>query len=135
MAFCCEISALSVNFLNTSNLIFSDATIYVGGLDEKVTEALLWEFFLQAGPVGKLLNINSIVDGTVLTLRTGFLNIVNFRQGLTWTLGLSNNFIDGGRPRAKPRLRKVKPHHILKTVFSPRLATVYQVLGYPKSTH
>ena len=57
MAFCCEISALSVNFLNTSNLIFSDATIYVGGLDEKVTEALLWEFFLQAGPVGKLLNI------------------------------------------------------------------------------
>ena len=32
----------------------ADATIYVGGLDEKVTEALLWELFLQAGPVGKL---------------------------------------------------------------------------------
>jgi splicing factor 3B subunit 4 len=28
-----------------------DATIYVGGLDEKMTEALLWELFLQAGPV------------------------------------------------------------------------------------
>jgi len=28
-----------------------DATIYVGGLDEKVTETLLWELFLQAGPV------------------------------------------------------------------------------------
>ncbi|XP_014673354.1 PREDICTED: splicing factor 3B subunit 4-like [Priapulus caudatus] len=28
-----------------------DATIYVGGLDEKVTEALLWELFVQAGPV------------------------------------------------------------------------------------
>ncbi|XP_033107666.1 splicing factor 3B subunit 4-like [Anneissia japonica] len=28
-----------------------DATVYVGGLDEKVTEALLWELFLQAGPV------------------------------------------------------------------------------------
>ena len=31
----------------------ADATIYVGGLDEKMTEALLWELFLQAGPVGE----------------------------------------------------------------------------------
>ena len=31
----------------------TDATIYVGGLDEKVTETLLWELFLQGGPVGK----------------------------------------------------------------------------------
>mgnify|MGYP001569309087 CR=1 FL=1 len=30
-----------------------DATIYVGGLDEKVNETLLWELFVQAGPVGK----------------------------------------------------------------------------------
>lgn len=29
----------------------SDATVYVGGLDEKVSEPLLWELFLQAGPV------------------------------------------------------------------------------------
>ncbi|KAJ7382375.1 Splicing factor 3B subunit 4 [Desmophyllum pertusum] len=28
-----------------------DATIYVGGLDEKVSETLLWELFLQGGPV------------------------------------------------------------------------------------
>ncbi|XP_060078072.1 splicing factor 3B subunit 4-like [Ylistrum balloti] len=28
-----------------------DATVYVGGLDEKVLEAILWELFLQAGPV------------------------------------------------------------------------------------
>lgn len=28
-----------------------DATVYVGGLDEKVCEPLLWELFLQAGPV------------------------------------------------------------------------------------
>uniref|UniRef100_A0AC35TXL3 Splicing factor 3B subunit 4 n=1 Tax=Rhabditophanes sp. KR3021 TaxID=114890 RepID=A0AC35TXL3_9BILA len=28
-----------------------DATVYVGGLDEKVTEAILWELFVQAGPV------------------------------------------------------------------------------------
>ena len=30
---------------------FVDATIYVGGLDEKVNESLLWELFVQAGPV------------------------------------------------------------------------------------
>lgn len=28
-----------------------DATMYVGGLDEKVSKPLLWELFLQAGPV------------------------------------------------------------------------------------
>jgi splicing factor 3B subunit 4 len=36
---------LLFNFLN------SDATIYVGGLDEKVSETILWELFVQAGPV------------------------------------------------------------------------------------
>lgn len=30
-----------------------DATIYVGGLDERVNESILWELFVQAGPVGK----------------------------------------------------------------------------------
>ena len=30
---------------------FLDATIYVGGLDEKVNESLLWELFVQGGPV------------------------------------------------------------------------------------
>lgn len=29
----------------------TDATIYVGGLDDKVTESLLWELFVQGGPV------------------------------------------------------------------------------------
>ncbi|VDO94382.1 unnamed protein product [Soboliphyme baturini] len=28
-----------------------DATIYVGGLDEKVSETILWELFVQGGPV------------------------------------------------------------------------------------
>jgi len=32
-----------------------DATIYVGGLDERVNESILWELFVQAGPVGKYL--------------------------------------------------------------------------------
>ena len=46
-------------------------------------------------------------------------------------LGLTNDLIDGGQPRAKPHLRKVKSNHVLKTVFNPRLgmATVYQVVG------
>lgn len=31
-----------------------DATVaYVGNLDAQVSEELLWEFFIQAGPVGK----------------------------------------------------------------------------------
>lgn len=31
-----------------------DATVYVGGLDDKVTESLLWELFLQAGPIANV---------------------------------------------------------------------------------
>ena len=58
-----------------------------------------------------------------------FLNVVYFRQGLTCTLELTKDLIDGGQPKAKRRLCKAKPNHILKTVFSPRLATVYQVVG------
>ena len=34
--------------------------MYVGGLDEQVTENMLWELFLQAGPVG---------EGTLFRLR------------------------------------------------------------------
>jgi splicing factor 3B subunit 4 len=30
-----------------------EATLFVGELDAQVTESLLWELFLQAGPVGK----------------------------------------------------------------------------------
>ena len=32
-------------------MLLTDATIYVGGLDEKVNESLVWELFVQAGPV------------------------------------------------------------------------------------
>ena len=62
------------------------------------------------------------------------LNAVYFRQGLTCTLGLTNNLIDGGQLRAKPHLCKAKANHALKTVFSPRLA-VCQVIDYPKILH
>ena len=44
-----------VEILNiTSPYCCVDATVYVGGLDDKVSEAILWELFLQAGPVGEL---------------------------------------------------------------------------------
>lgn len=36
--------------------MFTDATIYVGGLDDKVTDTLLWELFVQAGSVGNCLS-------------------------------------------------------------------------------
>ena len=71
----------------------------------------------QAGTVGRFL-----------------FNAVYFRRSLTYTLGLTNDLLDGGQPRTKPHLRKAKPNSALKTVFSPRLATVYQVVGYSKST-
>ena len=48
----------------------------------------------------------------VKTLRAYlFLNAVYFRQGLTCTLGLTNDLIDGGQPRAKLRLRPDKQYH------------------------
>jgi len=45
-----------------------DATIYVGGLDEKVNEAMLWELFVQAGPV---MNVHMPKD-RVTTLHQGY---------------------------------------------------------------
>lgn len=30
-----------------------EATVYVGNLDERCTDSLIWELMLQAGPVGK----------------------------------------------------------------------------------
>lgn len=30
-----------------------DATVYVGNLDPQASEELVWELFVQAGPVGK----------------------------------------------------------------------------------
>lgn len=35
--------------LDLSLSLMQDATLYVGNLDDKVSDALLWEFMLQAG--------------------------------------------------------------------------------------
>ena len=53
-------SAILIQLILSAFLIILDATIYVGGLDEKVTETLLWELFVQAGPVGKLIKFNDM---------------------------------------------------------------------------
>ena len=47
---------------------YVDATVYVGGLDDKVSEAILWELFLQAGPVGEL-SVRSRSSASVERLR------------------------------------------------------------------
>lgn len=46
-------SIIIIPFSNEFNTFLADATIYAGGLDDKVSETLLWELFVQAGPVGK----------------------------------------------------------------------------------
>ena len=48
------------------------------------------------------------VEFTFETHRVEFLKAVYFRRGLKCILGLTNDLIDGGQPRAKPRLRKAK---------------------------
>lgn len=47
------LSKIILPFTNDFNTFHADATIYAGGLDDKVSETLLWELFVQAGPVGK----------------------------------------------------------------------------------
>lgn len=54
--------------------LLTDATIYVGGLDEKVTDPTLWELFLQAGPVGKLF-ISTLIFVNLLLFTNCILNL------------------------------------------------------------
>ena len=53
-----------------------DATIYVGGLDEKVNESLLWELFVQAGPV---VNVHMPKD-RVTMMHQGYVSDGRFRN-------------------------------------------------------
>lgn len=41
-----------------------DATVYVGNLDERCTETLVWELMLQAGPVGTLPSVGKSLQTT-----------------------------------------------------------------------
>ena len=69
--------------------------------------------------------IHSVMQTSKQTIRADLLDAVYFRLGLTCTLGLTNDLIDGGQPRAKTRLRKVKPNH-------GRLK-LFLALGWPPS--
>lgn len=56
---CSPVKSMRVSVLLTLFCFYfrqtsADATIYVGGLDDKVTDTLLWELFVQAGSVGNL---------------------------------------------------------------------------------
>jgi len=42
--------------------------VYVGGLDSLVTENMLWELFVQAGPVGKVLMYRIFENITMLAV-------------------------------------------------------------------
>ena len=44
----------------------TDATCYVGNLDERVTDAMLWELFVQAGPLGAAPRPSDGARGAVL---------------------------------------------------------------------
>lgn len=48
-----------ISITDQATYSFLDATVYCGNVDDKVSEALLWELFLQAGPVGKFYPIYS----------------------------------------------------------------------------
>ena len=42
-----------------------DATVYVGNLDDRCSDTLVWELMAQAGPVGKL-SSNPFLDDIAL---------------------------------------------------------------------
>lgn len=49
--FCYSLMPPTVNNLLQTNDKNQEATVYIGNLDEKVTESLIWEVMLQAGPI------------------------------------------------------------------------------------
>ena len=54
-----------------------EATVYIGNLDERCTEALIWELMLQAGPVGKYIRSTAldVTDKTQTHLFTFLVNV------------------------------------------------------------
>ena len=66
---------------------------------------------VPAGTVTTATATLSLVRLLPRTLGADSLNAAYFRRGLTCTLTLTNDLIDGGQPRAKPHLRKAKPNH------------------------
>lgn len=48
-----------------------DATVYVGNLDDRCSDTLVWELMAQAGPVGKLYSNTLLDDIALFTLGPG----------------------------------------------------------------
>lgn len=81
-----------------------DATIYVGGLDEKVTEALLWELFVQAGP---LVNIHMPKDRVSMTHQGyGFVEFID-EEDADYAMKIMNMIKLFGKPI---RVNKASAH-------------------------
>ena len=38
--------------VNADNERNQDHTVYIGNIDERATDAIMWELMIQAGPVG-----------------------------------------------------------------------------------
>ena len=71
-------------------------------------------------------NVHVLQEKLFNISRADFVKAVYFRQGLTCTLGLTNDLIGGGQPRAKNGFGFALRRWGFN---SPRLATVYQVVG------
>jgi RNA recognition motif-containing protein len=67
-----------------------DATIYVGGLDEKVNESLLWELFVQAGPV---VNVHMPKD-RVTMMHQGYVSDGRFRNRINLIASMGQGFLN-----------------------------------------
>ena len=69
----------------------AEATVYVGNLDTQVTEELLWELFLQAGPVTNVY----VPKDRVTSTHQGF-GFVEFRseEDAEYVSGLSDTIRD-----------------------------------------
>ena len=65
-----------------------EATLYVGNIDERVTEPLLWELFIQAGPV-----VNVFLPKDRVTLQHqgyGFVELMS-EEDAEYALKIVNN--------------------------------------------
>ncbi|RUS87897.1 hypothetical protein EGW08_004313 [Elysia chlorotica] len=81
-----------------------DATVYVGGLDEKVQENILWELFLQAGPV---VNVHMPKDRVTQTHQSyGFIEFMS-EEDADYAIKIMNMIKLYGKPI---RVNKASAH-------------------------
>ena len=86
-----------------------DATIYVGGLDEKVSETILWELFVQAGPV---VNVHMPKDRTTQNHQGyGFVEFMS-EEDADYAIKIMNMIKLYGKPI---RVNKVRFKILIKT--------------------